>query len=91
MYSITPHSLHPRMSWYTPYRQTSVFSLVVVCPVASGDPRQGQRTQHEVAPTMCTVEAVWLDQSIYSIDDTKDQESSNILNMWNPRQIRRYK
>ena len=24
---------------------------------------------------MCTVEAVWLDQSIYSIDDTKDQES----------------
>jgi len=74
VYSVTPHSLHPR-SWYTSYRQTSVFSLVVVCPVASGDPRQGQRTQHEVAPTMCTVEAVWLDQSIYSIDNTKDQES----------------
>ena len=48
-----------------------MFSLVVVCPVASGDPRQGQRTQHEVASTMCTIEAVWFDQSIYSIDDTK--------------------
>ena len=69
VYSVTPHSLHPR-SWYTSYRQFSV----VVCPVVSGDPRQRQHILHEVAPMMCTVEAVWLDQSIYSVDSTKDQE-----------------
>jgi len=56
-----------------------VFSSLVVCPIAiaSGDPRQGQHTQHEVALMMCTVtvEAAWLDHSIYSIHGTKDQET----------------
>jgi len=44
---------------------------------------------------MCTVEAAWLDQSIYSIDGTKTKNllgfAANILNMWSPRQNRRYK
>ena len=73
-----------------------MFSLVVVCPVASGDPRQGQCSQHEVAPTMCTVEAVWLDQTVFIVSTilkTKNLSgfAANILNMWSPRQIRRYK